>query len=140
MTRVAQRFTRGDAAVFVRFVVGTESENAWRLTGVIASSSILYDHGELYRHESEILETTYHWLNRHLPCPPFEEKLRTGAWTRNAVSWFRPEAREPIRRIWDIISVLRDYGTPVRLVKAQKPGKVVYSDDLQVVAETPYWA
>jgi hypothetical protein len=28
----------------------------------------------------------------------------------------------------------------VRLVKAARPGKIVYSDKYQIVAETPYWA
>ena len=34
----------------------------------------------------------------------------------------------------------KEHGTTVRLVTTHKPGKIVYSDRYQVVAETPYWA
>jgi hypothetical protein len=91
-------------------------------------------------YESEWLEEIFEWFNEHLPCPPFQEKLRSGEWTADAVSWFRAYAKEPLRRIWDIIALLREHGVPVRLVTTKKPGKIVYSDEYQIVAETPYWA
>jgi hypothetical protein len=125
---------------FVRFVVGTDAENGWWLTGVITSARILRDAGELYSYESELLEEAFDWFNEHLPCPPFGEKLRSGEWTRDAVSWFRADAVEPLRRIWDIVAILREHGVADRLVTANNPGKIVYSDEYQVVAETPYWA
>ncbi len=79
--------------MFVRFVVGADHENAAWLTGVIAEARILDDNGHLYRHESDLLEATFAWLNQHLPCPPFTAKLRSGEWNRDAVSWFRSEAK-----------------------------------------------
>lgn len=124
--------------MFVRFVVGIESENAFWLDGVITAARILRDEGELYRHESERLNEVFAWFNGHLPCPPFRQKLRSGEWSRDAVCWFRAEAGEPIRRIWDIVAILEEHGTPVRLVTTKKPGKIVYSDPYQIVAETPY--
>ena len=75
--------------MFVRFVVGTDAENAAWLTGIITEARLLRDAGELYDYESERLEAAYDWFNEHLPCPPFEKKLRTGEWTRDAVAWFR---------------------------------------------------
>ena len=47
---------------------------------------------------------------------------------------------EPIRRMWDIVAILREHGVAARMVTAEKPGKIVYEDRYQVVAETPYWA
>jgi hypothetical protein len=126
--------------VFVRFVVGADAENAAWLTGVITEARLLHDAGELYDHESERLEVTFEWFNEHLPCPPFKRKLSSGEWTRDAVAWFRAEATEAIRRTWDIVSVLREHGVVVRMVTSDRPGKIVYEDDYQVVAETPYWA
>ena len=125
--------------MYVRFVAGTDDENAFWLDGVITVAQGLHDQGELYGHESEWLEEVFDWFNDHLPCPPFRQRLRSGAWTRDAVCWFRPDAGEPLRHIWDIVAILREHGTPVRLVTTHKPGKIVYADAYQVVAETPYW-
>ena len=80
-------------------------------------------------------------MNEHLACPPFEEKLEAGEWTcRDAVCWFRPRAKEPLSRLWDIVAILREHGVPVRLITAARPGTIVYEDEDQVVAETPSWA
>ncbi len=125
--------------MYVRFVVGADAENAAWLTGIITEARLLRDAGELYDYESERLEEIYEWFNEHLPCPPFEQKLRSGAWTRDAVAWFRAEAGEPIQRMWDIVAILREHGVPVRLVTTERPGRVVYEDEYQVVAETPRW-
>jgi hypothetical protein len=126
--------------MLLRFVAGTETENAFRLEGVITVASVLRDQGELYEHESQWLDAIFDWFNENLPCPPFRRNLRSGEWTRNAVCWFRDQAGEPLKRIWDIVAVLEEHGTTVRLVKTNRPGKIVYSDRYQVVAETPYWA
>ncbi len=126
--------------MFLRFVVGADSENAAWLTGVITMARILRDEGELYGYEADLLKATFDWLNRNLPCPPFGEKLGSGEWTPDAVCWFREDAREAVGRLWDIVAILREHGVPVRLVSAERPGKIVYEDAWQVVAETPYWA
>ena len=126
--------------MFVRFVAGTDTENPFWLDGVIRVASDLSDLGEFYEYESQWLEKTFEWFNHNLPCPPFRRKLRSGEWTRRAVCWFYDRAGEPLRRIWDIVAILEDHGTFVRLVTTQRPGRIVYSDQYQVVAETPYWA
>jgi len=126
--------------MFVRFVVGADKENSAWLTGVIAEARILSDGGRLYRYESELIEETFSWLNEYLPCPPFKAKLRSGEWTRDAVCWFRAEAKKSVGRIWDLVAVLREHGVLVRLVSTEKPGKIVYEDQYQIVAETLPWA
>lgn len=126
--------------MFVRFVVGTDAENAAWLTGIITEARLLRDAGQLYDFESERLNAVYDWFNEHLPCPPFKKKLRTGEWTRDAVTWFRPNAKAAIQRMWDIVAILREHGVAVRMVTTERPGWVVYEDEYQVVAETPRWA
>jgi hypothetical protein len=126
--------------MFVRFVVGTDAENAAWLTGVITEARLLRDAGELYDYESERLEAIYDWFNEHLPCPPFGKKRRSGEWSQNAVCWFRTGAKGPIERMWDIVAILREHGVVVRMITTEKPGKIVYEDEFQVVAETLYWA
>ena len=126
--------------MFLRFVAGTDTENPFWLSGVITVASALRDQGELYQHESRWLDEIFNWFNENLPCPPFRAKLRSREWSLNAVCWFRDQAGEPLRRIWDIVAVLEEHGTTVRLVTTARPGKIVYSDMFQIVAETPYWA
>ncbi len=126
--------------MFLRFVVGTEAENAFWLIGVFTMAREMRDRGELYEYESRWLEEVFEWFNTHLPCPPFGEKRRAGKWTQDAVSWFRDDAGEALRRMWDLVALLREHGVAVRVVTTDKPGRIVYSDDYQVVAETPRWA
>jgi hypothetical protein len=125
--------------MFVRFVVGTDSENPSSLTGVIITAGDLYNEGVLYAHESAWLAEAFAWFNANLPCPPFRKKLRSGEWSRNAVCWFRDDAKEPLSHLWDIVTILKEHGVPVRQVVRRRPGKIVYSDTYQVVAETPHW-
>jgi hypothetical protein len=126
--------------MFVRFVVGGDDENAAWLTGVIRETSKLCDGCELYDYEYDLLQAAFGWFNEHLPCPPFRAKLRSGKWTCRAVAWFRSDAGEPLRRIWDIVAVLKEHGVPVRMLTSNSPGKIVYADAFQIVAETHYWA
>ena len=126
--------------MFVRFVVGTDQENAFWLTGIFAEARMMDEAGGLYSYESARLSETFAWFNRNLPCPPFGQKLRSGEWTAEAVSWFRDDAGEPLGRMWDLVAILREHGTPVRLATTGRPGKIVYRDRYQVVAETPRWA
>ena len=125
--------------MFVRFVAGTEAENAYRLDGVFVESRRLGDVGRLFAHEIGLLDETYAWFNEYLPCLPFAAMLCSGKWTHDAVAWFRDDAGEPLRRIWDLVQLLRENGVSVRLVATGRPGKIVYRDSYQVVAKTSHW-
>ncbi len=98
--------------MFVRFVAGTEAENAYRLDGVFVESRLLCDEGRLYAYEIGLLDETYAWFNEYQPCPPFAATPRSGEWTRNAVAWFRDDAGDPLRRAWDLVHLLRENGVP----------------------------
>jgi hypothetical protein len=121
--------------MFLRFVVGTDADNAFRLDGVFTEAASLRNAGELDRYESQWLQAIFDWFHVHLPCPPFRKMQRAGAWTRNAVCWFRDDAGEPLNRIWDIVALIEHHGVPVRLLRARRPGTIVYRDEYQIVAE-----
>ena len=127
--------------MFVRFVAGPDAEHAFRLDGVIMAAWTLRGEGALYDHESKWLEEVINWFNAHLPCPPFRRKLRSGEWTRDAVCWFRDDAVENLLRASGTsVALVKEHGTTVRLIMAtDRPGKIVYADKYQVVAEAPYW-
>jgi hypothetical protein len=126
-------------AVFVRFVVGTDADNGFWLTGLFTIAREMRDCRELYRYESEWLEEVFDWFNVNLPCPPFAKNLRSGKWSQDAVCWFCDDAGEPLQRMWDLVALLREHDRLVRVLTTTKPGKIVYADAYQVVAEPLPW-
>lgn len=118
--------------MYIRFLVGSEQQDYRWLTGAITEARLLRDEGKLARYEVEWLEQVFEWFNTHLPCPPFSD----GRWSRDAVSWFRDTASEPLSRMWDVVALLKQHDIPVRVVRTKNPGRIVYEDDFQVVAET----
>lgn len=73
-----------------------------------------------------LLGSSYAWFNGHLPVPPFDDSR----WPRDVVAWFKDYAGEPVRRTWEIVSLLRDHDVLVRLLKSADPGRVLYEDPI----------
>lgn len=113
--------------MFIRFVVGGDGDHHRSLTGIITEARIRRDSGDLDEDQSARLEGAYAWLNEHLPVPPFKRL------PSDAVGWFRDEATQCIQTMWEIASVLKECGVPVRLLRSANPGKVVYEDEYQIL-------
>ena len=120
---------------FIRFVVGKRSQNPWWLTGVITIAKGIRH--EMSVEDKKVLSGIFKWYNENIPCPPFKEKIKAKEWTLDAVAWWRSTAKEPIRKLRELNSILRKHGLMVRMLQADYPGKIVYRDKYQVVAETP---
>ena len=117
--------------MFVRFVVGGDGESHRVLTGLITEARLLRDSELLAPHEDEQLEAAFAWFNKNLPCPPFtSSKL-----SKNAVTWFKDDAGESIRKIRELVVLLETHDKPVRMLRSRNPGKVVYEDPYQAVVE-----
>ncbi|QDU27347.1 hypothetical protein ETAA8_24340 [Anatilimnocola aggregata] len=119
--------------MFIRFVAAAETDDPWWADGVITAACSLLDDGTLESYQAEVVNDSFAWFNRCLPCPPFH----AGSWSRSAVCWFRPTAKEPIARMWDLVAVLKDHDLRVRVIRTEFPGRIVYQDPFQIVAETP---
>jgi hypothetical protein len=85
--------------MYLRFVEGADNQDGRWLTGVITAARVLRDEGRLDRYQVEIVNSTFEWLNEHIPCPPFQARLKSGEWSHNAVAWFRPEATEATQQL-----------------------------------------
>ncbi len=79
------------------------------------------------------------WFDRNLKAPsrtdiklPYDSKQY-----ERVVFWFRPEARQHIQKMREVAVMLQHHGVPHRVLKTDKPGRVVYSDEFQVGA-IPY--
>lgn len=115
--------------MYIRFVVGQEDEDHRKLTGLITEASLLAERGELALYESQLLEDIFEWFNENLPCPPFSGDH----WPEDAVSWFKPEATEPIKKMWELASLLKEHDIPIRILKSEMPGRSWYEDEYQIV-------
>ena len=77
------------------------------------------------------LQRNLKWLKMHLKSPNLlmdEEHYR-------AIAWFKPEAQEPLKRIWAIKAVLEEFGYHIDIIKTANPGKIIYEDGWQVIAK-----
>jgi hypothetical protein len=117
--------------MFIRFVVGGYAEHHRSLTGIITEARLLRDKGGLNQDQISWLEEVYKWFNDNLPAPPFS----SGSWPRDAVCWFKDDARDAIRKMWEIASLLKEHGVPVRMLRSANPGKILYQDPYQIVVE-----
>jgi hypothetical protein len=115
--------------MYLRFVVGGDDEHHKLLSGLITEARLLRDKGALTSHEAEHLESLYEWFNNNLPCPPFE----TAGWSRDAVSWFKDTAKEPIKKMRELSIILDSHGLLVRTLRSERPGRVLYEDEYQIV-------
>jgi hypothetical protein len=117
--------------MFIRFVVGRESDDHRSLTGIFTEARLLRDKAVLNEHEERWLEDIYEWFNTNLPTPPFSSDDRL----RDAVAWFKDDAGDPLTKMWEIVSIVREHGIPVRMLRSTNPGKVLYEDAFQIVIE-----
>jgi hypothetical protein len=122
---------------YVRFVVGDQRENPYLLTGIITIARELRDDGKLDHYASNLVTELFEWFNNNLPCPPFAANRKSGQWTNDAVAWFKDDAKDAINQMWRLVAILKEHDVQVRFVQTTVPGKIVYSDQYQVVAETP---
>jgi hypothetical protein len=117
--------------MYLRFVVGTDAEDHRLLTGAFTESRLLRDRGLLYDYEARWLEENFDWFNANVPVPPYAK----GEWPSDCAAWFKnnDSASEAIKRMWEFVSLLRENGKHVRVLRSKAPGYVWYEDDFQVV-------
>ena len=76
------------------------------------------------------------WFNDNLPVPNgsvFWVRSRK-RYRQQGLCWFRDDATEMIRRVFDLRALLQEGGYPIELMRTQRPGSILYRDAYQVVA------
>ena len=112
---------------FLRFVV--DNPHAGKV-GLFRSARIIGgDDDELPPAARSEMRATFRWFNANLPVP---RRL-----PKNAVCWFRADARESLDKLRTLVEIYRLLGRPVWMQATRNPGRVVYRDDYQVAA-VPY--
>ena len=78
------------------------------------------------------------WFNKNLQHPErFSSSKSKGAWRRNTkgISWFKPQAIVHLTNARELATLLREYGYEIQQRETTNPGKIVYEDEHQIVAE-----
>jgi hypothetical protein len=123
--------------VYLRFVIAAMHENSGRELGVFHAVRNLREAGRLQPYEEEQHDLIRQWFSENLKeptrftssKPPFYRKQS------NAISWFKDSAHKHLARIRDLVFILEHHGVPVRTLKTDRVGYVVYEDEYQIVAE-----
>jgi hypothetical protein len=123
--------------VYVRFAVAQKHEKSLSGIGIFQALYRLRDEGKLYPYEEEHFRTVSEWFNKHLETPTRFTVAKPPYYRKQskAISWFRDTAHEHIAYIREMAAILENHGVPVRMIKAERVGYVVYEDEHRVVAE-----
>lgn len=123
--------------MYIRFVVGHLDEDSGRRQGLFQAAASLRRRGRLLPHEQEQLEGLVAWFTDNLERPKSFSRSRKPHAANRALSWFKDTAALHITKMYKAAAVLEAHGVVVEVVKATRPGYVVYEDDYQITAE-PY--
>ena len=123
--------------MYLRFVVPNIDEDSECQLGVFHAVRKLRDEGRLYSYEEDQLDELRYWFNVYLERPTRFTTAKPPYYRKKnrAICWFRDDAHTHIWQMWGFVAILEDHGVPVRMLKTERVGYVVYEDEYQVVAE-----
>lgn len=114
--------------MYLRFTTLKIDEDSKKPRGVFIAAYELLDSGDLSAAEWKHLRDILDWYKENLPVPPknFEAS--------RAIFWFSSSAAENIRRMWDLVAILRAHNIYVNVYKCRHLANISYRDELQVAA------
>jgi hypothetical protein len=118
--------------MYIRFVYETIYDRGLSC-GPFTGVNELYKENKLEEYERQLVEEIFEWYKKNLKVPDFQK------YPIEAVCWFKESATEHINRMWQFVNILKNHNVPVKVMKSEFPGGIVYSDDLQVVAIAPHY-
>jgi hypothetical protein len=123
---------RTDVGVrYLRFTLLQRCAESKRKLGALVGAHDLRDDGDLSADEHEQLRCLLGWFNRYLEVPG----VLSEPGNHRALCWFKPQAREPLRRMWALREIYRAQGIIIEVHRTCDPGIVLYEDGWQVVAK-----
>lgn len=99
--------------------------------GIFQAAAYLRHSGIMCHYEKEWLEDVWRWFADNLDAPTV---YRTEGKAQRAICWFKPTAQDQIRKVFEMITILEQYGMRIEKVTADNPGYVLYEDEHQVAA------
>jgi hypothetical protein len=126
------------AMAYLRFIVAADHPDTGVADGVFRTAYALRDDPRVSSTDRELLAEKLAWFSNSLPVPKrFNRTSSKGYYRRKTrgIAWVRDNAREHITRMHEIKRVLEANGHVVHLLREERVGYVVYSDEAQVIAE-----
>ena len=108
--------------MYLRFSTKIWDKDSTRKLGILVVAHDLRDNGDLDANEHEYIRRSLKWFNEQLKIPKILEEDEN----RRAISWFKPGAKEPIKRMWKLTEFLKSHGIEVDVYKTTDPGNVIY--------------
>jgi hypothetical protein len=123
--------------MYIRFVSLEVHPDSGSSRGLFSAAWKLRDEGDLDELEEAWYEDVVGWFNVNLTAP--EENRLSARWSEldRVTFWFRDSATVYIQRMRAMQQMLTWHGVPSRVLRANRPGRIVY-DDSQQVAVLPF--
>ncbi|WP_126420740.1 hypothetical protein [Asticcacaulis excentricus] len=123
-----------DRPVYIRFVCFKTIEGQRHALGIFQACDDAQDSHYAEGWALALLNETYDWFCRHLKKPDrlyYGDRWHPG---NPGLSWFKPEAVEHIRRMYDLKTALEACGVHIEVLTTRDVGQVLYEDAHQVCA------
>jgi len=120
---------------YVRFEGLVQNEGTSSRLGIFQLAHELKDSLQLSTYEENELRRHLEWMDKNLTAPDLLQKREH----HRAIFWFKDTAAEPLKRIWAIKQILKEWDIWIDQIKVSKPGVIIYEDEWQVAAK-PYRA
>jgi hypothetical protein len=121
--------------MYIRFVILNKDPNSGRRQGLFHALRDLKDSGQLNLHEQARYNIILEWFNQNLEKPFSLARSRKTHAKSVALSWFKNDAKEHIIRMWELGDILKTHGIDVDMIRTDRPGYIVYEDEIQIAAE-----
>jgi hypothetical protein len=121
--------------MFVRFVVAQAHQDTDEPMGIFEAVDLLPRVGQLADWDERRLTELRDWFRAHLPFPDRTTRSTRPNATHRALSWFKASATEHITHARELAAVLEAYDIRTQMLTAERPGYIVYEDEIQVLAE-----
>lgn len=121
--------------MFVRFVIHKNDGDSGRRQGIFQAISELEYEGVLLEHEQREYDEIYEWFRHNLKKPRSFSRSSKPHAKNVALSWFKDTAVAHLAKMHALSQILNAHGIIVEVLRTNRPGYIVYEDQLQVAAE-----
>ena len=116
---------------YLRFVTGQAHPKTGQRAGLFSAAYRLQESGALGAVEQAEIDELLAWFNDHLSRPARFGRARYP----HGISWIRADARVQVQRLYALAELLKRHDHVVEVIRTDKPGFIVYQDEVQAVAE-----
>lgn len=121
--------------MYLRFTTTENDDRSGKLKGVFTLAYELIDEQSLYIEDEKTLRELLVWFGANLPVPTkFSKNRNDGHKNTLGISWLKPSSTKVVNKFWGLKSILENAGYQIEVIKTDRPGKIVYEDDHQLVA------